>query len=154
MKNKIIWTLLAVVLIVSSCDTNEWPVSNIKLVPIFKVTSVVGVTGNPTGTVAPYALEIYKEKALLIEYTTASLMSPLTTSAYVDGSTDSSYNLNFKASILSKTALKQDTILNRRYELIADKVTNSGTLKVVKYNNQDSVVTNFTIKVMEDSVYN
>ncbi len=149
MKTKYILSLLTLLLVMSSCDKKEWPLSDIKEVPIYYVSSITG-----TGT-KPYALEVYREKKLLLEYKTAALLNaPLTTSNYVDASDDNNFNVKFRAEEKLKTALGVDTVLNRRYELSGVKATNVGQLIVVKYDLADSTVSTYSVKVVEDVRYN
>lgn len=133
--------------VASSCETTEWPQSELSLVPVYTLTSIVG-------TPSVYSFEIYKTKSLLIQSTTTSQFKTFATSSYLDASNETKYSVSFKASQASKTTLGADTTLNSRYELSADKLTKVGTLKVVNYVKQDSVILNYTLKISEDEVYN
>lgn len=140
---------MVLVLTLSSCDDNAWPTSEIKEVPIYYVSNFTG------SGIKPFALEVYREKNLLLEYKNSALMNaPLSTSNFVDASDDVNYTLNFKAQEKAKTVLLADTILNRRYELTADKATKMGQIKVVKYNGADSVVAIYNITIAEQTRYN
>jgi len=147
MKNKLILSLLAVAFLACSCETEEWPTSDIKLVPIYAISSIVGSS-------APYSLEIYRENPLLIEYTTSLRLNAQTTSNYIDDSDETNYNVSFNASKDTVTSLGIDTLLNRRYVIAGNKSTNIGTMTVFKYNKLDTVATNYTMKVINDTRYN
>ena len=147
MKNKLYTFIVAILFATTACETAEWPESDLTLVPVYTVKNLVG-------TPAVYSLEIYKTKALLIESTTTSQFKTFTTSSYSDASNETAYSVSFKASRVTKTTLGADTILNSRYEITADKVSKVGTLKLVSYVKQDSVVSNYTMKISEDEVYN
>lgn len=147
MKNKLYIYLVALLFVASSCETAEWPQSDLSLVPVYTLSSLVG-------TPSVYRFEIYKTKSLLIQSTTTSQFKTFTTSSYLDASNETSYSVSFKASQATKTVLGADTTLNSRYELSADKGTKVGTLKVVSYVKQDSVISNYTMKISEDEVYN
>lgn len=149
MKIKHIFSVMVLILSLTSCEDNSWATSDIKEVPIYYVSNFTG-----TGT-KPFALEVYREKSLLLEYKNSALMfAPLTTTNYSDVSDAVNFNVKFRAQEKAKTTLDADTILNRRYELSGVKSTNIGQLIVVKYNKTDSVVSTFAIKVSESTRYN
>lgn len=147
MKNIILCSLLVIVFITSGCEKTEWATSDIKYVPVYVVSNFTGAT------TVPYEIDIYKEKSILLEYSTSINLIKLETRNYVDASTDSNVAVTFRAYEKAKTVLGADTLLDRRFELNAIKATNIGTLKVVKYENVDSI-TNYTVKVTEDFRYN
>lgn len=149
MKIKHIFSVIVLILALSSCKDNSWASSDITEVPIYYISDFIG-----TG-VKPYALELYREKDLLLEYKNSALMNaPLNTTNYIDASTAVNYIVNFKAQEKAKSVLNTDTILNRRYEISADKVTKMGQIKVIKYNRTDSVVAIYNIKIAEQTRYN
>ncbi len=148
MKNKVLSIfVLALLFFTTSCDEQQWPVSDVKLVPIYQLTNIVG-------TNAPYSIEIYKEKPLLVEFSNAVNVKSLAYSNYADLSTELNYNMKFKATEKSKSILGADTLLTRRYELNGVKASNTGTLKIVKYNKTDSTTNSYTIKIADASRYN
>lgn len=147
MKNTIIGSLFALILLFSGCKQDEWPVADIVQVPVYSLTKIVG-------TNAPFAIDIYKDKPILLEFASSTLVKKLNTLDYLDNSNDTNFMLTFKATEKSKSIVGTDTLLNRRYELNALKTTQLGTLKVVTYNKMDSIVTNYTIKVAEETRYN
>jgi len=154
MKKNIFWSLLALIIVLSSCEKKEWPLSDIKQVPVYNISSVVRTSPFVAGYSIPFTLEVYKEKPLMIEYVNAKLLKPLATTMYVDASNETDFNVSFKATEIAKTTLGKDTVLNRRYEMNGVKATLSGTMKIVFYTKTDSVVQSFTMKFAESMVYN
>lgn len=147
MKNKIIWPLLAFVLMLSSCTDKETQIADIKLVPVYAISSIIG-------TNAPYSIEVYKEKALMLVYSNNVNVKALSSSNYIDASTETDFNVTFRAAEKTKSVLGIDSLINSRYELRGVKATGISTLKVVSYIKTDSIVTNYTAKTAEAARYN
>jgi len=124
--------LFAIILAFFSCtEETNFKEPDIALVPVYAITNIVGAN-------APFAINVYKEKPLIIEYTTSVNPNSFTSSGYVDSSTAT----NFEFAV---NKLANGTVVS--YRVSADKVSGNGTLTVDN-------VTVYTIKVAEKQVYN
>ncbi|WP_405293586.1 hypothetical protein [Algibacter sp. Ld11] len=127
--------LLSVVLVTFfSCDEESPFIEpNVELTPVYALTDIIGVN-------APFAINIYREKDLIIEYSTNVNVTSFTSASYADTSTDTSYEI-------SVAKLIGDDIVG--YWISADKTTGEGTLTVVT----DTQI-EYQIKISEKEVYN
>lgn len=135
MKNKIKYLgLLAILLAFFSCsEESNFKEPDIALVPVYAITNIVGSN-------APFAINIYKEKALIILYTTSVNPISYDSSGYTDNSTDTNYDITVNRAEGTETI---------RYTVTADKATGVGNLTIV-----GSTTSAYTIKVTEKEVYN
>lgn len=135
MKNNIKYLgLFAIVLFFFSCsEESNFKEPDIDLVPVYAITNIVG-------TNAPYAINIYREKPIIIVYTTSVNPISYTATGYTDNSTESSYDITVNR------VSENETI---KYTITADKATGVGNLTVV-----GASTTAYTIKVTEKEVYN
>ncbi|GAL63588.1 hypothetical protein [Algibacter lectus] len=127
--------LLSVVLVTFfSCDEESPFIGpNVELTPVYALTDIIGAN-------APFAINIYREKDLIIEYSTNVNVTSFTSASYADTSTDTSYEI-------SVAKLIGDDIIG--YWISADKTTGEGTLTVVT----DTQI-EYQIKISEKEVYN
>jgi len=115
----------------SCTEESNFKEPDIALVPVYAITNIVGAN-------APFAINIYKEKPLVIEYTTAVNPISFVSSGFVDSSTATNVELTVNK-------LNNGTAVN--YRVSADKVSGNGTLTI-----DNGTV--YTIKVVEKQVYN
>lgn len=89
MKKIVIISIAFVALVLASCDSKIWPESDIEKVPVYRVTDIAGID-------APYELQVYQTKPLLIDYLNEVTATPLTMLNYQDMSGDL-YDVKFSA---------------------------------------------------------
>lgn len=124
--------IFTITLSMFSCDEETHFIKpDIKLVPVYAITDIVG-------TGAPFAINIYKEKALIVEYINKVNAINYTSTSYADSSTDTDYTIS-----VSKVTAGGSVA----YSISASKATGVGTLTV-------GGGTVYTIKVSEKEVYN
>ena len=122
----------ALVFFLISCDEeNNFDEPNIALTPVYTVSDIQGAN-------TPFKINIYREKSLIIEYSSSVNTSSFESSNYSDTSTESNYTI----SVDKTTDLGTET-----YAITADKITGDGTLTV-----DGSTV--FNVTVSEEEVYN
>lgn len=133
MKNikKILVLLILVISLVSCDEEDNFVKSEIELVPVFAITDI-------SGSNAPFAINIYQQKSLIVEYSSSINAKNYVSSGYSDTSTDSTYEI-------SVTKLMDNISVN--YDISADKLTGDGTLTV-------DAATVYNIMVSEEEVYN
>lgn len=131
MKNIIkFFALFSIVLTLISCDEKEWLQPDIDLTIAYSITNITGL-----GAVK---INVYKEKPLIVEYTTSVALKNYDSSTFVDSSDDTTINFT-----VNKIA-NGGTI---SYAVSADKISGIGSLTV----DGGSV---YTIKVAEIQLYN
>ncbi|WP_298493843.1 hypothetical protein [uncultured Algibacter sp.] len=133
MKNIIkILSLLILVLTMYNCDEeNNFKESDINLVPVYSLTEI-----NNDG---PFKINIYKEKPLIVEYSSNVTLSNYASSGYADTSTDIMYQITVNK-IVDGVAVN--------YVISADKTTGEGTLNI------DSGASTHNVLLTEEEVYN
>jgi len=87
MKKILILSLAFVALELASCESDIWPESEITKVPVYKVVDIDGDN-------APYELQVYKTKPLLIQYQNEVTAAPFEMLNYLDQSNDL-YSIQF-----------------------------------------------------------
>lgn len=129
-------TLFSVILTLSSCDDEvEWRQSEVELTPVYAITDI---TGNNAPAVA---IHIYKDKPLIIEYTTDVNVVSFDSSGYSDMSTESNYQI---------TVIKNSGTEQFEYIVTGDKTSGVGTLSI-----NDGINTEiYDTVISEDEVYN
>ena len=126
--------LFAMVFTLFSCDEESPFIEpNVELVPVYAITDIVG-------TNAPLAINIYREKDLIVEYTSSVDAFSYTSASFSDTSTDTNYEISV-AKLVDGNAIG--------YWISADKTTGVGTLTVVS----DTEVV-YQINISEKEVYN
>ena len=135
MKNNIKYLgLFAIILAFFSCsEESNFKDPDIALVPVYAITNIVGSN-------APFAINIYKEKPLIIVYNTSVNPISYMATGYTDSSTESNYEITVNR------VSENDTVI---YTITADKTTGVGNLTIV-----GASTTAYTIKVIEKEVYN
>ncbi|MCL7762936.1 hypothetical protein MPF19_05860 [Polaribacter sp. Z014] len=133
MKNIIKYiAVFAIVIAFVSCDEeSNFEESTIALTPVYTISDI-------TGTNAAFKINIYKEKSVIVEYSSSVNLESYTSSGFTDASTDTTYEVTVNK-------LDDETTIN--YVLSADKTTGDGTLTV-------DGTTIFNVKVSEEEVYN
>jgi hypothetical protein len=133
MKNKIKYLgLLTIIIAFFNCsEESNFKEPDIALVPVYAITNIVG-------TNAPYAINIYQQKSLIVEYSTSVNPVNYVSSNYVDSSTETNYEI-------SVSKLVEGGSIS--YLISADKETGIGTLSV-------DGGTVYTITISETEVYN
>lgn len=125
-------SILAIVLSFTNCESEDnFQDSNIALVPVYSITDIQGAD-------APFKINIYKLKSLIIEYGSSVNATSFVSSNYIDTSSDATYNV-------SVDKMVDGTAVN--YVISADKVTGEGTMIV-------DATTTFNIVIAEEQVYN
>ncbi len=147
MKKYLISFLALIAIFFSACNDNQSTTPDIKLVPVYAISNIIGT--NPA-----YAIEVYREKTLMLIYSNNVNLKSFAITDYVDSSNDSDFKLSFRASEKAKAVLGGDTLINSRYELNGLKATNLASLKVVSYIKTDSLTRVFNVKIAEESRYN
>lgn len=112
MKKIIIISLALVALVLASCESEIWSESEIVKVPVYRVVDIEGDN-------APYELQVYKTKPLLIEYQSEVTVAPFEMLNYQDQSSDL-YNIQF--------SVKDSVDLSYDYEI--EGVTLEETIKL------------------------
>ncbi len=144
MKTKLFLISILTLLLVS-CEEKEWQQSDISLVPVFQVDYVN----------SDMALEIYKEKPLLLEYSTSTLVSAYTLNDLSDQSTDSLYLISFNRmdSMMVDSAMAQ---VSKYFDIQASIATDTGIMNITYvYNNLDTVAASqVDITIQDTEVYN
>ncbi len=115
-----------------NCDEeNNFKESDINLVPVYSLTEI-----NNGG---PFKINIYKEKPLIVEYSSNVTLFNYASPGYADTSTD----------IMNKiTVYKIVDGVAINYVISADKTTGEGTLTI------DSGASTHNVLLTEDEVYN
>lgn len=132
MKNIIKYlAILFITVTITGCEEDDnFKQSEVSLTPIYSITEISG--GNP------FKINIYKQKSLIVEYTSEVNVVNYTSSQYSDTSDATNYQVSVN---------KVDVDVTTTYVVSADKVTGNGTLTV-------DGVTVYTIKLIEEEVYN
>lgn len=148
MKNKILLTVVvAITAVFTSCKNEPWPVSDIKLVPVYSITNI-------QGQVSTYILNVYREKPLLVENLNSSSLVKYTTVDYVDNSTETDFAVTF--SVPKET--KNDVVIQTKidYNISASKATGIGVIVITKYNTDDTLLQtiSLTMKLTQIEKYN
>ncbi|QVY65636.1 hypothetical protein [Polaribacter sp. Q13] len=133
MKNIIKYiAVFAIVIAFVSCDEeSNFEESTIALTPVYTISDI-------TGTNAAFKINIYKEKSVIVEYSSSVNLESYASTGFTDASTDTNYEVTVNK-------LDDETTIN--YVLSADKTTGDGTLTV-------DGTTIFNVKVSEEEVYN
>lgn len=110
-----IYVVIVMILSFTACDEE----SNFKnfdavLTPVYSLTNISN---------GPFKINIYREKALIIEYISEVNVVSYKTSNYQDNSTETSYNITV-------TRVSEDETPSQSYEILADKITGEGTLTI------------------------
>ncbi len=148
MKNKILLIIIvAISAVFTSCKNEEWPVSDIKLVPVYSITNI-------QGKASTYLLNVYREKPLLVENINSSSFVKFTTVDYTDNSTDTDYVISFSVPKESKDNVVIQTKID--YSATASKTTGIGVIVITKYNADDTVLPaeTLTMKLAQIEKYN
>lgn len=149
MKKIVYYICLIAIFAVGSCNKKaEWGVPDIKLVPVYMITNIQGNN-------APYSLEAYRDKPLLIEFQNAFLAKSFVTSDYADSSNTTDYAISFKKHYETTKTDSNKMINPDMYVIVADKATGNGTLMISKKDSLGNVTKeNYTISIAEDQRYN
>ena len=132
MKNIIKYlAILFITVTITGCEEDDnFKQSEVSLTPIYSITEISG--GNP------FKINIYKQKSLIVEYTSEVNVVNYTSSQYSDTSDATNYQVSVN---------KVDVDVTTTYVVSADKVSGNGTLTA-------DGVTVYTIKLIEEEVYN
>jgi hypothetical protein len=135
MKNIIkCFALIAITFSLFSCDEeSNFIESEIELVNVYSITEI-------TGANAPFKINIYKNKSLIVQYNSLVAVTNYASSGYVDASTDTNYEISVDRISNGETV---------KYTISADKTSGVGNLTIA-----GSSTTVYTIKVVETEVYN
>jgi len=133
MKNIIKYiSILAIVLAFTSCESeSNFQEPNIELVPVYSITDIQGAD-------TPFKINIYRQKDLIIEYSSSVNASSFASSNFMDISSDTTYEV-------SVDKMVEGSPVN--YSISADKVTGLGTMTV-------DGTTTYDIAMAEEDVYN
>jgi hypothetical protein len=126
------FTILLVLVSFASCEEEDnFKQSDASLTGVYSITEI-------SGNGSPFKINIYKEKSLIIEYTTEVNLSSFTSAEYSDTSTDTNYQI---------TVNKIENSTTTVYVISADKTTGDGTITIDGSSVQ-------SIKVSETQLYN
>ncbi len=139
-------TVLFAAILLFSCDENTIFEGDpgIELTPVYSITLL-----NNNG---PFKINIYKEKAILLEYANEEKVTKYSTTNFVDNSTETTYDVTFTQLIPEDQG--DGTIVNQEvsYDLDGDKTAGTGTLVI--NNGIDPAVTHAGIAITEEEIYN
>ncbi|WP_282039064.1 hypothetical protein [Saccharicrinis aurantiacus] len=115
---KAIWISLAV-LTFTSCDEVEWQDSDTALTPIYLLTDL-------NDDISLHAVEVYKEKALLIEFEKASTLKSFAMVDFKDKTSSEGYLVNYTLEREALTEDDNDTTLIRFYHISGTAIDSVG----------------------------
>ncbi|GAF02163.1 hypothetical protein [Saccharicrinis fermentans] len=149
MKNLLnILTVVGFVMLLGGCDESEWPESSVKLVPVYSATDI-------DGEGAPFALEIYQEKPLLIEYVNANILNSFSYYDFVDKSSSTRFDLSYAIQRPAITDAGKDTLITNVYRLFGLKNDlKPDTLWYGVAISVDTTYSEFYTTIEEKQVYN
>ncbi|WP_139956996.1 hypothetical protein [Flavicella sediminum] len=143
-------SILAVIISLASCESNEKSFPELELVPIYALTNIDGAGD------MPISISVYRDEALMVEYIDAlpRLLSFETTN-FSDLSDATNYDLSFDKNIVVEQESGPDLIETIRYEIAADVVLGTGTLTTTKDNGDGTnTVQVYTIAIAKEQRYN
>ncbi|OEK07665.1 hypothetical protein A8C32_16940 [Flavivirga aquatica] len=151
MKNTIIkfCCLFTLIFSVIGCgEEAEFQASDIELVPIYYVTDIVG-------SEAPHSIEVYKEKPLLIEFSSKVQAKSFAISNYQDLSDGTAFNITFDKVVLMEQEDGSFIDVVNSYVINADVLTGDGSIEITWQNSDNTFTTEtYTIKLVETERYN
>lgn len=133
MKNLIKYIGLSLIILISfGCEEeSNFIEPDIQLVSVYSLTNI-------SGSNTPVKINIYREKDIIIEYTSQVNTLHFSSTNYADTSTDTSYEISVN---------KIDSQNTVNYVISADKVSGAGTLTI-------DGTTTYDISISEEEVYN
>ena len=122
-------SILSIILSYTSCDEeSNFTEPNIQLVPVISLTDIVpNVADNPAFnqegldiSYVPFAINIYKEKPLLINYTSFGNAVAYNPINLINNSTDLNYNITYSSSD-SSLSENEDIVNDYNYSINYDR---------------------------------
>lgn len=151
MKYREIFNLIIVLLFFSSCEKKDLKQSDISLVPVYNISNIQG-----RGNVAPFAIDVYMEKPIVIVYPTASELIVYEIKNYLDSSTDGEYDFTFIKSVQTTTEEGNNKIYAvETYEINGDINSGSGIMTIKSVNGNGNLSTKkYTVSIDKEKRYN
>lgn len=126
--------LLTIVATLFSCDEeNHFQEPDFQLTPVYTVTNITGQNNL-------FSINIYREKSLIIEYSSDVNANNFTSTNYADTSTDTDYNISVSRIVDGVTTT---------YIVTGSKETGEGTIEIM-----DDATATYNIIIAETEVYN
>ncbi len=123
-------SILIIAITFTSCEIKDnFLEPDIELVPVYSITNIKGPN-------SLFKINIYKQKDLIIEYSSSVNAVSFSSNNYMDTSTDDTY-------VIIVDKMKEDKIIN--YAVTADKLTGQGTLTIDGAKTYDILISNDVI---------